>query len=98
MNGIFTVVFISALFQFSYKCENITVDIPDNFILAVSTSAYQIEGGWNADGKSPSVWDTLVHNHPEKVKGSSNGDVAADSYHFYKKDVQAIKNAGVCCE
>lgn len=79
----------------SYTCENITIELPSDFIFSTSTSAYQVEGGWNADGKSPSVWDTFTHNNPDKIADHSNGDVSVDSYHLYKKDVAALKEVGV---
>ncbi len=33
---------------------------PDEFLWGASTSAFQVEGGWNCDGKGPSVQDALV--------------------------------------
>lgn len=95
MHGIFTLILVSPLLTLPYNCENVTIDFPSNFIFATSTSAYQIEGGWNEDGKSSSVWDTYTHNHPDKIFNHSNGDISVDSYHLYKKDIEALKSVGV---
>ncbi|ESO98171.1 hypothetical protein LOTGIDRAFT_174304 [Lottia gigantea] len=66
---------------------------PKDFAWGVATSAYQIEGGWNADGKGPSIWDTLTS------KGLANngetGKIACDSYHLYKDDVQKMVDLGL---
>lgn len=67
--------------------------LPD-FKFGAASAAYQIEGGWNVDGKSPSIWDTFTHSSG-KIKDNSNGDVSADSYNLYQKDVDALKETGV---
>ncbi|XP_058199423.1 beta-glucosidase 12-like isoform X2 [Rhododendron vialii] len=64
---------------------------PPHFRWGAASSAYQVEGAANERGKGPSIWDTFTHNHPEKIKDHSNGDLASDSYHRYKEDVQNLK-------
>ncbi|KAI8463581.1 MAG: glycoside hydrolase superfamily [Monoraphidium minutum] len=60
----------------------------------VATAAYQIEGAWNESGRTPSVWDTLVHT-PGNVKNNDTGDVACDHYHKYKQDFRLMKEMGI---
>jgi beta-glucosidase len=66
---------------------------PKGFFWGTATSAYQIEGAWNEDGKGPSIWDTYAHT-PGKIKNGDTGDVANDHYHRYKEDVALMKNIG----
>ncbi|XP_019545090.3 myrosinase 1 [Aedes albopictus] len=67
---------------------------PKTFNFGAATAAYQIEGAWNADGKGPSVWDTLTHNHPDAVVDRATGDIACDSYNRYQEDIAALKEVG----
>jgi Glycosyl hydrolase family 1 len=71
------------------------ISFPPEFKFGVSTSAYQIEGAWNEDGKSPSVWDTFTHDHPDLIADGVNNDVGPDSYHLYNDDVDAVNHVGV---
>lgn len=59
-------------------------------LFGVSTSAYQIEGAWNEDGKGVSNWDHFTHS-----KNMTNGDVACDEYHKVSETIQSLKNLGV---
>lgn len=66
---------------------------PDGFYWGTATSAYQIEGAWNEDGKGPSIWDTYAHT-PGKIQNGDTGDIANDHYHRYKEDVALMKSIG----
>lgn len=63
---------------------------PEGFLWGASTSAYQVEGAYNEDGKGLSVQD--VHQAPE---GITNFNVASDHYHRYKEDVALMKELGL---
>jgi beta-glucosidase len=69
------------------------LEFPAGFYWGVATSAYQIEGAWNEDGKGESIWDRYAHT-PGNIKGDENGDVANDHYHRYKDDVALMKDIG----
>ena len=68
--------------------------LPPGFRWGVATSAYQIEGAWNVDGKGPSVWDTLAHR-PGGFAGGATGDVACDHYHRLDEDLDLLSGLGV---
>jgi beta-glucosidase len=67
---------------------------PDDFIWGVSTSAYQIEGAVDEDGRGVSIWDAFTHT-PGKIDEGGTGDVACDHYHRWAEDVDLIAGLGV---
>ena len=67
---------------------------PSGFVWGTATSAYQIEGAVEEDGRGRSIWDTFSHT-PGKIADNTNGDRANDHYHRYKEDVRLIKELGV---
>lgn len=67
---------------------------PDGFLWGAATSAYQVEGAWNAGGKGESVWDRFVRR-PHTVLNSDTGDVACDHYRLMPQDVDLMKALGL---
>ncbi|CAO2636691.1 Lactase/phlorizin hydrolase, partial [Lemmus lemmus] len=63
----------------------------DDFLWGVSSSAYQIEGGWDADGKGPSIWDNFTHTPGNPVKDNATGDIACDSYNQLEADLNILR-------
>jgi beta-glucosidase/6-phospho-beta-glucosidase/beta-galactosidase len=62
--------------------------LPPTFALGFATASYQIEGGYDSDGKSPSNWDQFLHGKTD------NGEVANDSYHRVAEDIKCLKEYG----
>ncbi len=67
---------------------------PNGFVWGTATSAYQIEGAVDEDGRGRSIWDTFAHT-PGKIADHSNADRANDHYHRYQQDVGLIRDLGV---
>jgi beta-glucosidase len=62
---------------------------PDGFLWGAATSAYQVEGAVDEDGRVPSIWDTYTHT-PGKIDGGGTGDVACDHYHRWREDLDLL--------
>jgi beta-glucosidase len=67
---------------------------PTGFVWGTATSAYQIEGAVDEDGRGRSIWDTFAHT-PGKIGDHTNADRANDHYHRYQEDVRLIRELGV---
>ena len=74
--------------------EPLGLAFPTGFGWGAATSAYQIEGAADEDGRGPSIWDTFSHT-PGRVAGGDTGDVAADHYHRYREDLDLMKALGL---
>lgn len=67
---------------------------PPGFLWATATAAYQVEGGWDEDGRGPSIWDTFSHT-PGLVANGDTGDVACDHYHRWPEDIALMRELGL---
>lgn len=74
--------------------EQTKLIFPKDFIWGAATSAYQIEGAWDEDGKGLSILDTFYRQGGKSYKNQT-GEIAADHYHLMKKDVQLMKEIGL---
>src|SRR6202162_6704974 len=70
------------------------ISFPKDFLWGTASASYQIEGGWNEDGKSESIWDRFSHT-PNKIKQGDTGDVACDFYHRYADDIAMMADLGL---
>jgi beta-glucosidase len=60
-----------------------------SFLWGVATSAFQIEGSLDADGRGPSIWDEFPSEAGE------TGAVACDHYRRWREDVDLVASLGV---
>lgn len=67
---------------------------PAGFLWGVATSAYQVEGSWDTDGRGPSVWDDFVRR-PYRVVDGGTGDVACDHYRRMPEDIDLVRSMGL---
>ena len=65
---------------------------PDGFLWGASTAAAQIEGAYDEDGKTLSIWDVAPK---DKIRNGENCHIACDHYHRYKEDVARMKEIGL---
>lgn len=63
-----------------------------DFLWGAASSAYQIEGGREADGTGKNIWDEMGAGY---ANNGENGDVACDHYNRYLEDVAIMKELGL---
>ena len=71
-----------------------SIEFPPGFLWGCATSAYQIEGAIDADGKGPSIWDRFAHT-PGQMRDGHDGDIACDHYHRFREDIALMKSLGI---
>ena len=67
---------------------------PPDFLWGVGTSAYQIEGAVDEDGRGPSIWDEFARI-PGAIARGETATVATDHYHRWPEDVALLAALGV---
>ncbi|WP_194420904.1 GH1 family beta-glucosidase [Microbacterium abyssi] len=69
-------------------------DFPPDFLWGAATSAYQIEGSLDADGRGRSVWDSFAEL-PGSVQGGGDARIACDSYRRWEEDLDILSDLGM---
>lgn len=67
---------------------------PPGFVWGAATSAYQIEGAVDVDGRGKSIWDEFVRK-PGRILNGDTADVAVDHYRRYRDDVKLMADLGL---
>ncbi len=67
---------------------------PNDFRFGTATAAFQIEGGWNDDGKGLSTWDTFTHK-PGRIKTGETAEIACNTYRDYQTDIDLMAKLGL---
>ncbi len=62
---------------------------PEGFLWGASSSAAQVEGAWDEDGRGPSTWDFRKPN-----PGTCSFHYTSDFYHHYKEDIALMAEMG----
>lgn len=80
--------------------------LPDGFLWGGAVAAHQLEGGWDAGGKGPSVVDVLTagaHGVPRRITENVEpqeyypNQVAVDFYHRFREDIALFAEMGLTC-
>ena len=78
--------------------------LPENFLWGGAVAAHQLEGGWNADGRGPSVSDVMTGGANGVARRITDGIVPGefypnhegiDFYHTYKEDIKLLAGTGM---
>lgn len=71
-----------------------TLGFPDGFVWGVATSAFQIEGAADEDGRGESIWDRMAAT-PGRIEDGSDARRACDHYHRWPEDLALMVALGV---
>ena len=65
---------------------------PNGFLWGAASAAAQIEGAWDADGRTPSIWDVAK---PKQIRHGETCHTACDHYRRFREDVALMKAIGL---
>lgn len=63
-----------------------------DFLWGAASAAFQIEGAWNEDGKTPGIWDALLEG---RARHGEDGHVSCNHYHHMEEDIRLMKEIGL---
>ncbi|XP_040935406.1 beta-glucosidase 46-like isoform X1 [Gossypium hirsutum] len=87
--------FLLYMLSLEQSLSNNSSSFPSNFFFGTSSSAYQYEGAYLADGKGLNNWDVYSHKPGNLIVDGSNADIAVDHYHRYLEDTDLMHSLGV---
>lgn len=82
------------------------MSLPKNFLWGGAVAAHQLEGGWNEDGRGPSVSDVMTGGSNKVARKITDGVIDGEHYpnhkgidffHTYKDDIKLFAELGFKC-
>jgi beta-glucosidase len=70
------------------------IQFSKNFLFGVATSAAQLEGAAQEDGRGLSIWDAFSRI-PNTIADNSTPEIACDMYHSYPEDLALAKELNI---
>ena len=74
--------------------EQLAARMRPDFVFGVASAAPQIEGAWDADGRTPSTWDVFAAE-PGRIRDGSTPAVTTDAYHRFDEDLALMRDARI---
>lgn len=68
------------------------MSFPKDFLWGAASASAQIEGAWDQDGRTPSIWDVKMEG---KIANDDTCHITCDHYHRYKDDVALMRTIGL---
>jgi len=69
-------------------------DFGADFHWGAACAAYQVEGGWQQQGKGPSIWDEFTRR-PGAIARGEHARVGCDFFHRYEADLDLAQALGL---